>query len=112
MPVDQPDGVQIGTDFRPEAMLQHWLTPDEFRGWCKGNAIVSLAREGNKGGDDDIEKAIDHLKKLLGPSRPERHCPQCRGTGFQRRWPESSIQPGWMPCRLCGSKGVTPSPSN
>lgn len=52
-------------DFQPWDVLRHWLTPEEYRGWMKGNAIVYLAREKQKGGDQDIGKAAHHLQKLL-----------------------------------------------
>jgi len=52
-------------DFQPWDVLRHWLTPEEYRGWMKGNAIVYLARERQKGGDVDIAKASHHLTKML-----------------------------------------------
>ena len=52
-------------DHQPWNVLQTWLTPEEYRGWQKGNAIVYLARERQKGGDKDIAKARHHLEKLL-----------------------------------------------
>ena len=63
---------QIGGDhyramgeFQPWDVLQHWLTPEEYRGYNKGVAIAYLARERAKGGDQDIAKAAHHLQKLL-----------------------------------------------
>ena len=63
---------QVGGDhykslgqFQPWDVLRHWLTPEEYRGWMKGNAIVYLARERQKGGDQDISKAAHHLQKLI-----------------------------------------------
>lgn len=50
---------------QPWNVLQAWLTPEEYRGWQKGVAIVYLARERRKGGDQDIRKAFHHLEKLL-----------------------------------------------
>lgn len=52
-------------EFQPWDVLRHWLTAEEYRGWMKGNAIVYLAREKQKGGDQDIGKAAHHLQKLL-----------------------------------------------
>lgn len=37
------------------------LTPEEFRGFCKGNVLKYIWREQHKGGDDDLEKAIDYI---------------------------------------------------
>ena len=63
---------QVGGDhykslgiYQPWDVLKAWLTPEEYRGWMKGNAIVYLAREQQKGGDTDIAKARHHLEKLL-----------------------------------------------
>lgn len=52
-------------DFQPWDVLKHWLTPEEYRGYQKGVAIAYLARERQKGGDQDIAKAAHHLQKLL-----------------------------------------------
>lgn len=52
-------------DFQPVNVLKHWLTPDEFRGWAKGEAIVYLAREQDKGGIQDIKKAAHILQLYL-----------------------------------------------
>jgi hypothetical protein len=52
-------------DFQPWDVLQHWLTPEEYRGYQKGVAIAYLARERQKGGDQDIRKAVHHLQRLV-----------------------------------------------
>lgn len=52
-------------DYQPWEVLRHWLTPDEFRGFMKGQAIVYLARERDKGGDEDVSKAEHYLRGLL-----------------------------------------------
>lgn len=52
-------------DFQPWDVLRHWLTPEEYRGYQKGVAIAYLARERQKGRDEDIAKAAHHLRKLL-----------------------------------------------
>lgn len=49
----------------PFKVLQAWLTPEEFRGYMKGSAIVYLARERLKNRDDDVQKATHHLLRLL-----------------------------------------------
>jgi hypothetical protein len=62
---------QIGGDHykklavQPWDALKAWLTPDEFRGFMKGTAIVYLARERDKGGALDIGKAQHTLEKLI-----------------------------------------------
>jgi hypothetical protein len=52
-------------DYQPWEVLRHWLTPDEFRGYMKGTAITYLARERQKGGMQDIQKACHTLEGLI-----------------------------------------------
>lgn len=40
------------------------LTPEEFRGYCKGNALKYTWREKHKGGDQDLAKAEWYLNRL------------------------------------------------
>ena len=40
------------------------LTPDEFRGYCKGNVIKYTWRERHKGGMQSLKKAHWYLEKL------------------------------------------------
>lgn len=44
--------------------IQAALTKDEFRGYCKGNALKYVWRERSKGGDQDLRKAEWYLKRL------------------------------------------------
>lgn len=37
------------------------LTPEEFRGFCKGNVMKYVWRERHKGGDADLDKARDYV---------------------------------------------------
>lgn len=67
-----PLDVQIGGDhykklgiYQPWEVLKRWLTPEEFRGYMKGTAIAYLARERDKGGDQDIDKSRHTLEGLL-----------------------------------------------
>jgi len=64
-----PLDVQIGGDhyktmgaYQPWEVLPNWLTFDELRGFAKGTAIAYLARERQKGGMADIEKARHTLQ--------------------------------------------------
>ena len=46
--------------------LEAKLTPEEFKGYCKGNAIKYLSRAGYKGEErDDYKKAAWYLDKLI-----------------------------------------------
>lgn len=47
------------------------LTPDEFRGYCKGNAIKYVWREKYKGGADDCLKAAWYLNKMVALAMPD-----------------------------------------
>ena len=42
------------------------LTPEEFRGYCKGNAMKYVWRERRKGGSESVSKAAWYLARLLG----------------------------------------------
>ncbi len=42
------------------------LTEEEFRGYCKGNALKYIWRERHKGGAESLAKAEWYLKKLVG----------------------------------------------
>lgn len=37
------------------------LTPEEYRGFCKGNVMKYVWREKYKGGDEDMKKARDYI---------------------------------------------------
>ena len=41
------------------------LTPEEFRGFCKGNVIKYVYRERMKGQDESLRKACYYLDKVL-----------------------------------------------
>jgi len=41
--------------------IQSALTEEEFRGYCKGNAIKYIWREKHKGGDESLAKAMWYL---------------------------------------------------
>lgn len=45
--------------------LRSALSPEEFRGFCKGNVIKYIWRERYKGRDGDIAKAIDYCEFVL-----------------------------------------------
>lgn len=45
--------------------IQSALTPEEFRGYLKGNAIKYIWRERSKGGKEDTQKAHWYINKLI-----------------------------------------------
>jgi hypothetical protein len=46
------------------------LTPEEFRGFCKGNIIKYIFRERLKGGTESLEKGQWYLNRLLEGVKP------------------------------------------
>jgi hypothetical protein len=63
------DEIQIGGEHykkkvQPWDAMEAWMTPEEFRGFLKGNALKYLARCNDKGGLQDILKARHYLDKL------------------------------------------------
>lgn len=46
------------------------LTPEEFRGFIKGNCLKYIWRERHKGGDEDLKKAAWYLNKLIETPKP------------------------------------------
>lgn len=49
--------------------IESALTPEEFRGYCKGNALKYVWRERHKGGTEDLRKAGWYLDRLHGGGR-------------------------------------------
>ena len=45
--------------------IQSALTEEEFRGYCKGNALKYVWRERHKGGTESLEKAAWYLDYLV-----------------------------------------------
>ena len=70
-PSDRADDLQIGGDhyknmgIQPWKAMESWLTPEQFAGFLRGNAIKYLARCDVKGGLDDIKKARHYIDKLV-----------------------------------------------
>lgn len=57
--------------YQPWEVAAAWLTPAELRGYMKGTVIAYLAREADKGGDLDIEKAL-HTMQLFQEVRKDK----------------------------------------
>lgn len=64
------DSYQVGGDHYFSMAMPPWdvmemvLTPDEFRGFLKGNIIKYSLRQGRKEGSDDAKKAKHYAAKL------------------------------------------------
>lgn len=50
---------------QPWDAMEAWMSPEQFAGFLRGNAIKYVARYQDKGGKEDIRKAIHYLEKLL-----------------------------------------------
>lgn len=51
---------------QPWTAMESWLTPEQFEGFLRGNAIKYLARAGKKGDAlEDVKKAQHYLLKLI-----------------------------------------------
>lgn len=64
-PVNHPPHYTQG-DIECIDAIRAALTDDEFRGYCKGNAIKYVWRERHKGGDESVAKAKWYLDKMKG----------------------------------------------
>ena len=70
VPSKQANRKQIGGDhymnmgIQPWKAMECWMSPEEFRGFLKGNAIKYLARSNAKGGATDVKKAGHYIEKL------------------------------------------------
>jgi len=64
------DDVQVSGNHYKDMPIQPWalmemvLTPEEFRGYLKGNIIKYAMRAGRKDGSDDAGKAKHYMQKL------------------------------------------------
>ncbi len=69
-PIVTADSRQVGGShykdmpMQPWAVMQAVLTPEEFRGYLKGNVIKYAMRAGRKEGSDDAGKAQHYRQKL------------------------------------------------
>ena len=61
-PVHNPAHYNAGTIECIDA-IQAALTPDQFRGYCRGNAMKYIWRCDRKGGAQDLQKAIWYLNR-------------------------------------------------
>jgi hypothetical protein len=70
LPGIRADDIQVsGTHYKdmgmqPWAVMEAVLTPEEFRGFLKGNVIKYAMRQGKKADSDDTNKAKHYAMKL------------------------------------------------
>lgn len=71
VPSNRTDDLQVGGDHyktmgvQPWKAMEAWMTPEQFAGFLRGNAIKYLARCDVKGGIDDVKKARHYIDKLI-----------------------------------------------
>lgn len=68
-PVNQPEHYRQGGIECIDA-IEAALTPEEFRGFCKGNVLKYTWREKRKGGPESLQKAQWYLRRLLATLNP------------------------------------------
>jgi hypothetical protein len=68
-PVNQPEHYRQGEIECIDAIAAA-LTPDEFRGYCKGNVLKYVWRERHKGNAQSLKKARWYLDRLIGTMEP------------------------------------------
>lgn len=62
---------QVGGDhYRDKAVqpwdaMTAWMSPEQFEGFLRGNAIKYLARYSDKKGIEDVRKAKHYIEKLI-----------------------------------------------
>ena len=69
-PNTPPDNVKSPPHYKQGAIecieaIKSALTEEEFRGYCKGNAMKYIWRERHKGGKESIEKAMWYLDYMM-----------------------------------------------
>jgi hypothetical protein len=62
-PVNHPEHYTAGSIECIDG-IQAALTPEEFHGYCKGNAMKYLWRANHKGGVEDLQKAQWYLARI------------------------------------------------
>ena len=50
---------------QPWDAMQSWMTPEQFEGFLRGNAIKYLARYTDKRGIEDVRKAMHYMARLV-----------------------------------------------
>lgn len=66
--VNHPPHYKLANGMESIDVIKATLTPEEYRGWCKGNALKYQFRAGKKDPDkltEDYEKAMFFLKELV-----------------------------------------------
>lgn len=84
-------------DLQPLDVMKTWFTPEEYRGFLKGNVVKYLAR---KKGEDDLKKALHYLQLLVEVDDAHAAAAWGRGDGGD------AGQPGRIVVTDAGDPGV------
>ena len=63
-PVTRPSHYTSG-GLEVKTILKKKLTPEEFKGFCKGNVLKYVLRAEYKNGVEDYKKAMQYLKWII-----------------------------------------------
>lgn len=55
------------------SILKKKMSPEEFKGFCKGNVLKYVLRADDKNGSEDLEKALVYLKWLIKAKKEEEN---------------------------------------
>lgn len=62
-PINHPDHYQSESGIECIDAIRAALTPEEFRGYCKGAALKYIWRERKKGGNESLGKGVWYLNE-------------------------------------------------
>lgn len=88
--------------------IESALTKDEFDGFCKGNILKYVWREGDKNGTEDLEKAKWYLDKLIETRNGRR---LKKDTLLKYVFgSDSAVKPDWTASMLINTNPSTNTP--
>ena len=65
--VNSPNHYKLaGLDVEVIDVIRASMSPEEFKGYCKGNVIKYVTRENKKNGMEDLRKAKKYLEYVIG----------------------------------------------
>jgi hypothetical protein len=65
--VNSPNHYKLaGLDVEVIDVIRASMSPEEFKGYCKGNVIKYVTRENKKNGMEDLRKAKKYLEYAIG----------------------------------------------
>lgn len=72
--VNHPSHYKLANGLESKDIVRATLTPEEYKGWCKGNALKYQFRAGKKDPSkikEDYQKAVWFLNELIGAMNEE-----------------------------------------